>query len=123
VIHYNKIVKLQTGRLREGHPDMESITEILRIKVDPWMREMDDPVSTMRTLRGDSIVRVTTRRVYHAHLILVMTQAGVTERRRFQHHLLVLSREGVVRIEPVAPQGGVRREPAAPQDIAESSRE
>ncbi len=107
VIHYNKIVKLRSSRLRTGHGDLDSITEILRMKVDPWMREMDDPTSRLRLLWGNSVATVVARRVYHVHLVLALSSSG--EERSLHHYLAILSRDGVQRVETLGGSRGQAR--------------
>jgi len=126
VIHYNKIVKLQSGRLRNGHGALDSITEILRMKIDPWLREMDDPISRMRMLWGSSVATVVAGRVYHAHLVLALSSSG--EKRSLHHYLAVMSREGVQRVESLGRTKakrpvGDRRLDQGPYESAASSLE
>ncbi len=108
VIHYNKIIKLRSDRLRAAHAGLDSITEILRMKIDPWLREMDDPVSRKRMLWGGSVATIAARRVYHVHMILRLWSRGGS--RSLQHYRAVLSRSGVERIEAI---GRPRAGPAA----------
>ncbi len=117
VIHYNKIVKLRAARLRAVHDGLDSITEILRMKIDPWLSEMDDPQSRRRILWGSSIATVVTRRVYHAHLILALTSPD--EQRSLRHYIAVLSRDGVQRVDDAGPDS--ERPAASGEELYESA--
>jgi hypothetical protein len=119
VIHYNKIVRLRPARLRTAHASLDSITEILRMKIDPWLREMDDPVSRRRVLRGDAIATVTARRVYRVHMVAALTVPG--EQRTLRHYLAALSRAGVERVDSL--DAGRLPSPGGLYDSAASSRE
>jgi hypothetical protein len=115
VIHYNRIVKLDPVRVQRAAVDARTVTEILRIKTEPWLREMDDPTSRMRTVRGATVASVTVKRAYHVHLIAVLSSQ--TEGRSLHHYLVTVSRDGIQGVDEAAtataPMPAPIAEPAA----------
>jgi hypothetical protein len=100
VIHYTKRIKLRAARLQRRHSRLGSITEIFRINVDRWVRQMDDPVSVRSYLEKGRLVQIKARRIYHLHMILALTGPGGGEGPSFFHYRILARRNGIHRIEP-----------------------
>jgi hypothetical protein len=109
VIHLHKETKLNCRRLMTYHTRLESITEILRLKLDSWLAEMDEPKETLACVVDGRRTEVPARRVYHVNLVLGLRRAPVccrTGRRTGEapvlfRYRLVVSRDGIERIERV----------------------
>jgi hypothetical protein len=98
VIHFHKRIRLNGKLLQKNHTRLESITEVLRIKLDDWIDEMDNPVNSLSLVNEGKIREVEANRVYHIHLIAQLSQAKDTEP-SFFHYVLILTQNGLIRIE------------------------
>ncbi len=100
VIHFHKDIDLDSGRLMRRHKRLESLTEIMRLKLDPWMANMDDPVNSLSFDDNGRHAKVEARRVYHLNLVVGLSEAGIAaESCPLFRYRLVLTRNGIVRIE------------------------
>ncbi len=100
VIHFHKDISLDSGRLMRRHKRLESLTEIIRLKLDPWMANMDDPVNTLSFTENGRHSKVEARRVYHLNLVAGLSEkGGDAESCPLFGYRLVLTRNGIVRIE------------------------
>jgi hypothetical protein len=100
ILHYGKKVRINTRRIYRWHERSIAIDEILRLQVSRWLERMDDPEKRLLKLRrgDDGVVGISAARVYHVNLVIRLTSfrdRSVTLLRA----LLVLSRNGIVRIE------------------------
>lgn len=100
ILHYAKKVRIETRRIYRCHERSIAIDEILRLQVSQWLERMDDPEKRLLKLRrgGDGVVGIPAARVYHVNLVIRLTSfrdRSLTLLRA----LLVLSRNGIVRIE------------------------
>ncbi len=103
VIHFHKDVCLDSERLMQRHKRLESLTEIMRLKLNSWLENMDDPVNTLSFAENGRSVKVGARRVYHLYLIVGFSETGGdSESCPLFGYRLVLTRNGIVRIERVA---------------------
>jgi len=102
VLHYAKKVRIRTSRIYQSHERSIAIDEILRLQVGRWLERMDDPQKRLLKLRGsdDCVAGIPAARVYHVNLAIRLTSfrdQSVT----LQTALLVLTRNGIERIEPL----------------------
>jgi hypothetical protein len=100
VLHYNRFVTLKSRVLRENHTRLESLTEVTRVRIDDWLREMDDPEEIQHKIINGKRVRVSGNRVYHVHLIAALREKRKHSEPRIFHYCLVMNRSGLLRIEP-----------------------
>ena len=98
VIHFRKNIFLDSRKLLKEHTRLESITEIIRIKLDHFMTEMDDSRKYLRTWAGEKPQAVKGKRVYHINLILALTDELLSEEKLFRYRL-IMSSQGIERIE------------------------
>lgn len=101
VIHFSKFVSIDSQRFMKNHRRLEALADIMRLKLDAWMQNMDDPVNELRRVKDATIERVPARRVYHMTLIVGLSEKGVDAAPSYFRYRLVLTREGIVRIEEV----------------------
>ena len=101
VIHFHKDVYIDSARVMRSHRRLEALADIMRFKLDAWLNNMDDPVSTLHRLNGDGIENVPAQRVYHINLIVGLSEQGHDSSPTYFRYRLILTREGIVRIEEV----------------------
>ncbi|MGM0432771.1 MAG: hypothetical protein ACQEQU_08665 [Spirochaetota bacterium] len=99
VLHYNRLVTLNSKLLRKNHSRLDSVTEITRVRIDEWLKEMDDPEEIQYKIVEGRRVRVSGSRVYHIHLLASLREGKQATPRIF-HYCLVMNRSGILRIEP-----------------------
>ena len=98
VIQYSRVLTIDAKRLHENHLRLEAINEITRLRVDTWLREMDDPEEMLLHLEEGEPVRIKGKRVYHAHLIVALqeTKKGQPE---YFHYKVIMNRSGLIRLK------------------------
>jgi hypothetical protein len=100
VVYYSRNIKIRAGRLRQTHRRLEGINEIIRIRVDKWLREMDDPEDRFYQISGLQIKEIKGKKVYHLHLVLVLSDKGGEASQQLFHYSVVLSKKGLIRVIP-----------------------
>lgn len=98
LIHFRRNTLIRNNRLKDAHTRLTDLSDIIRIKLDRCLREMDDPEKTFPAFINDEIVDVTGKRVYHINLIVGLSLHGEGMKRRI-HYRLIISRMGLERIE------------------------
>ncbi|MDD5483200.1 MAG: hypothetical protein PHP98_06065 [Kiritimatiellae bacterium] len=100
VLHYHKEIRFDAGKIRNHHKRLESLTEIIRLKMDYWFANMDDPANRLFCVQNGKIAAVTANRVYHVNMIVCLTDRNHPEQRQsFFRYRLILTRNGILRIE------------------------
>lgn len=98
VIHYRRKVHLDGARTRAQAPEMVAITEILRLNITRWIRRMDDPSRPLSRLDADgNVQQVEGRKTYR--VTLVMASEGPGGACRYDKRSIVLTRQGLIRVE------------------------
>jgi len=99
VIHFQKEIHLNSPRLADAHARLESITEIIRMRLSSWFTMLDDPLETRDQIEDGAIVSVECRRVYHVHLILKLSEKGKQDQASIYHYVVIVTRDGIERID------------------------
>jgi hypothetical protein len=102
VVHFTRYVKVfKTEKDRNIGPWINAITVITRIRIDDWLKEMDDPsdVVYVSSSEGD-LEQQNSDRVYHLHLVI--TEASKKKAIEDIHHYrLILNKKGILRMETI----------------------
>lgn len=102
IIQCRKTININCEALSKYHKRHNSITEITRIRVDNWLKDMDDPESTLYTLKEGKKVKLKGSRVYHMNLIASLKEeTGGEVKEKLFHYRLILNSLGIVDIESV----------------------
>jgi hypothetical protein len=91
----------KTEKDRNIGPWINAITVITRIRIDDWLKEMDDPsdVVYVSSSEGD-LEQQNSDRVYHLHLVI--TEASKKKAIEDIHHYrLILNKKGILRMETI----------------------
>jgi hypothetical protein len=99
VIHYTKDITLFPNRFLKFHKRKSGITDIIRLNLRSFLLKMDEPIKPLYALKNDRSETIPGARVYHVNVILRFTSKRET---RYERIRLVLNRDGIKRIEPVA---------------------
>jgi len=97
VIHFLKDVSINNRKLFAEHTRVEAITEIIRIKMDRFLEEMDASKKYLHTWLDGEARAIKGKRVYHINLILSLSGKGRDE--KLFRYRLVVNHQGIQRIE------------------------
>ena len=102
VVHYTRYVKIfKTEKDRTIGPWINAITVITRIRIDDWLKEMDDPNDIMYVSSDEGdFEQQNSERVYHLHLVITESskKQGIDE---INHYRVIMNKTGILRLEPV----------------------
>ncbi len=101
VIHFQKEIHLRSSLLADAHARLESITEIIRLRLSSWFTMLDDPEEVRDQLVDGQVVPIPCRRVYHVHLILQLAERGKEAEASVYHYVVIVTRDGIERLELV----------------------
>lgn len=105
VVHYTRFVKIyKTEKDRTIGPWINAITVITRIRIDDWLKEMDDPNDIMYVSSDEKdFEQQNSERVYHLHLVITESsrKQNIDE---ISHYRVIMNKTGILRLEKVAPQ-------------------
>jgi hypothetical protein len=100
VVHYTRFVKIyKSERNKSVGPWINAMTVITRIRIDDFLKEMDDPSDVMYVSSDEGdFEQQNSERVYHLHLVIQETSLrdGIDN---IQHFRVVLNKAGIIRIE------------------------
>ena len=105
VLRYKRLVYIRPNRLLKYHTRLESITEIIRLNIEPWLTDMDIPKTTLPFIRDGNPVSVEGRKVYHIHLILRFSRTN-DRAAPVYHYRIDLTKNGIIRIRRISGGGG-----------------
>jgi hypothetical protein len=97
VLHYLKEIVLYPRRM-DAQSRKTGLTDIARFNLRNFLLKMDEARREVFVLREGRSEAVPAARVYHVNLVVKFTGAGKT---RYERVRLVLTQEGIKRIEPV----------------------
>lgn len=95
IINCKKSIIINCKRLLKTHTRHNSITEITRINVDNWLKNMDDTTEIYSTISNGKKIKIEGSRVYHMHLIISFGE-------QLFHYRLVFNRLGLVKVENIS---------------------
>ncbi|HRY29792.1 MAG TPA: hypothetical protein P5079_07110 [Elusimicrobiota bacterium] len=98
IIHYAKEIVLFSRKLLKNQSRKTALTDILRFNVRNFLLKMDEPKTDLFVLEeGKSVVRQGVH-VYNVNVVIKFTSGREVRYERFR---LVLTRNGIRRIEPI----------------------
>ncbi|MGE4583740.1 MAG: hypothetical protein AB7C91_03750 [Sphaerochaeta sp.] len=104
VIHYIRNLEMHPltkhGLDRDQFPRENNFTLVTRIRLDDFLKEMDDPNDVLFRMdpNVDELDQLNSERVYHLHLVL-REYSKKEELDLYSHYTVVLNKGGIVRIE------------------------
>jgi hypothetical protein len=104
VIHYVRNLRMHPAGKRKTRPDKRPLennfTLITRIRLDDFLKEMDDPNDIMLRMDpdADELDQLNSERVYHLHLV-IRECSDKDKVDSYSHHCVVVNKSGIVRIE------------------------
>jgi len=98
IIYLHTCIKIWSQKLLENHNRVNSITEIFRLNVSNWLKEMDNPVEELGILcEDDDIKKLAVKRVYHINVIIKIN----TDNTQIAIKRIIFNRRGILRIEDI----------------------
>ncbi len=103
IIHYKKVVTLDTAKIHENPQPVRAIHDIIRINVHSFLQRLDDPLQKAVVVRKDlSAVTSHLPKVYPLDLVLRFSaRSGVKEYVGYDVIRLFLTKDGLARVEQV----------------------
>ncbi|NLV83078.1 MAG: hypothetical protein GXY60_00730 [Spirochaetales bacterium] len=100
VVHYTRFVQIyKNERSKTMGPWINAMTVITRIRIDDYLKEMDDPSDVMYVSSDEGdFEQQNSERVYHLHLVIHEFSAR-DNIDQIQHYRVVLNKGGIIRIE------------------------
>lgn len=104
VIHYMRDLKMNPlakhAQNRDQFPRENHFTLVTRIRLDDFLKEMDDPNDILFRMdpNADELDQLNSERVYHLHLV-VQEYSKKENLDSYSHYCIVLNKSGIVRIE------------------------
>ncbi len=100
VIHFHKDTLINSKRILQNHKRLESITEIMRLKLDSWLANMDDPMNELFSISDGKRTKVMADRVYHLNIVISLSEKKKHGKgASLFRYRLILTRQGIIRIE------------------------
>lgn len=109
ILHYHKSIRFNSAKIRNYHKRLESLTEIIRLKLDYWFANMDDPANQLFCMRDGAVTTVLANRVYHVNLIVCLSDCNQPEKHQsLSRYRMTLTRDGILRIDPLESFPGIK---------------
>jgi len=99
VIFYQRSIRLNPKKLTDKHSRLSSVTEIIRINIEDWLKEMDDPKDIFYRLDNMKKLKIKGNRVYRVHLVMNLKNRKNPNLQEIHHYCVVINKIGIVRIE------------------------
>jgi hypothetical protein len=111
VVRYHKRITLLPRWFRRVQKDyrVEGINDILRVNFSKFLQRMDDRRKPIWVCDEDGYRTIQGERVYHVNLVVQCRSGDTLENRRYR---IVLTKDGLKRIDPVSAEQQVLRVPA-----------
>lgn len=115
VLHFSQTLTLDTEQISQQSEQIQTLHNIMRFNVSPFLEKMDDPNKNLRYYTPDAgIQMIKAPKVYHLNVIIrhisyCLDQYGEAspEQVDFERIRLILDKQGIQRIEPVLPRGAL----------------
>lgn len=104
IIHYTRDLVMHPltkhGLERDKFPRENNFTLVTRIRLDDFLKEMDDPNDVVFRMdpNADELDQLNSERVYHLHLV-IREYAKKEDLDVYSHYTIVMNKSGIVRIE------------------------
>ncbi len=98
VICYSRDISINSRKLKRSHHRLEAINEIIRIRLDKWFKEMDDPEDQFLSIESGEVKIFEGKKVYHLHLIIELIEKKDPGNDRLFHYEVIFSKKGILRI-------------------------
>lgn len=102
VVHYTRFVKIfQHEKKKALGPWINSISVVIRLRIDDWLKEMDDSEDYRYVPTDEHEIEIQQEsKVYHVHIII--TESGDKHKIEDLHHVkLIMNKQGIIRLEHI----------------------
>lgn len=100
IIHCKKNITVNGDRLLKKHKRHNSITEITRINIEKWLKDMDDPIERFSTIKDGEKIYIDGSRVYYLNLIVALKEKkDKKDKLQLFHYRLILNRKGLIKVK------------------------
>jgi hypothetical protein len=98
VIYYSRNILINSRKLQRNHSRLEAINEIIRIRLDKWFKETDDPEDPFLSIDSGEVKIFEGKKVYHLHLIIELSAKSDSGSDKLFHYEVIFSKKGILRI-------------------------
>ena len=98
ILCYSRDILINSRKLKRSHTRLEAINEIIRIRLDKWFKEMDDPEDPFYRIDSGEAKVFEGKKVYHLHLIIELSEKKDRGNDKLFHYEVILSKKGILRI-------------------------
>ena len=100
LIHFRREFIIRNRILRKHHTRLDKLADIVRLNLESFLHNMDNPEKTIRILSEDRPTELHGHRIYPVNLIISLTRGGSSMKHFFRYRI-ILDRTGLRRIETV----------------------
>ncbi len=99
IMLYRKKIELKSSSCSSffNEFDVKGVVNICRMNIKHWLNKMDNPVRTVYTSDGKSLLPLPANRDYHVNIVIKLSSKGKKD--TFSRYRLILSRNGIRRLE------------------------
>ncbi len=106
LLHYQRTMRLNNRKLMHNHSRVSGVTEIIRLNIEDWLREMDDPKDVFYRLENGKKLKIKGNRVYVIHLVISLKERFDKKLEDLYHYRIVFNKSGILRIETAGEDPG-----------------
>lgn len=99
VLHFHNELKLYNSNLLSSHSRLEGISALFRVRIDPWLHQMDDPHNRIYCVNKGVVSAMAANRVYHVNVVVRMSRKINRATVQQYHARVIINRNGILRIE------------------------
>jgi hypothetical protein len=99
VLHFHHNMKLDNKSLLASHSRLDGIGAIFRLRIDSWLKQMDDPVNSIHYVNETAHATMQANRVYHINMAVRFCRSNKDAKGQVFHARLILNRNGILRVE------------------------
>lgn len=99
VLHFHNELKLYNRDLLSSHSRLEGIGALFRVRIDPWLHQMDDPNNRIYYVSEEGAKALEANRVYHVNVVVRVSRKEDESNAQLFHSRVIINRNGILRIE------------------------
>ncbi len=99
VLHFHNELRMFNQRLLSSHSRLTGVGALFRIRIEPWLRYMDDPSNRIYFVSSQEPHSLDANRVYHINMVVRICRDADDASEQFFHARLIVNRNGILRIE------------------------
>ncbi len=99
VLHFHNSLKLNNQSLLSSHLRLDGISSIFRLRMDSWLKQMDDPINRINFIDDNLPSVLQANRVYHINMVVRFCRNNEESTAHVFRVRMIINRNGILRIE------------------------